>query len=257
MLDVVDGLEDGEQGVVVALQLGPLVGVDGVLDGQRVQPELLGDTGEFGLGRLVQPDPDEAAVARAPGASPRAGSAARRRRGGRRGRRAQSTTALSGVDGVAGGVVRGTVVACAASAGRTDGGTQVADHRHGRLLHGPATSAASAGGTCPEWGRTEAYRLSRPQSGRAPLRRGGELRLQFAENTEQRVEGALPSSTSEAQRCFRMVSTAERRGSGSSGSGDRCVEADDGRTSRYCTVDSDPSQPHLLRPVPVGDDVIP
>ena len=48
--------------VVVALQLGPLVGVDGVLDGQRVQPELRGDTGEFGLGRLVQTDPDEAAV---------------------------------------------------------------------------------------------------------------------------------------------------------------------------------------------------
>ena len=40
VLDVVDGLEDGEEGVVVPLQLGPLVGVDGVLDGERVQPEL-------------------------------------------------------------------------------------------------------------------------------------------------------------------------------------------------------------------------
>jgi hypothetical protein len=33
------------------------VGVHGVLDGERVQPELGCDTREFGLGRLVQADP--------------------------------------------------------------------------------------------------------------------------------------------------------------------------------------------------------
>jgi hypothetical protein len=63
MVDVVDGLEDREQRVVVPLQLGPLVRVDGVLHGQRVQPELLGDPGEFLIGRLVQTDPCEAAIA--------------------------------------------------------------------------------------------------------------------------------------------------------------------------------------------------
>ena len=40
MLDVGDGLEDGEERVVVPLQLGPLVRVHRVLDGQRVQAEL-------------------------------------------------------------------------------------------------------------------------------------------------------------------------------------------------------------------------
>ena len=36
----VDRLEHHEQRVVVDLQLGPLVGRQGVLDGERVQPEL-------------------------------------------------------------------------------------------------------------------------------------------------------------------------------------------------------------------------
>ena len=39
LVDVPERLEDEEQRVVVALELGPLVGVDGVLDGQRVQVE--------------------------------------------------------------------------------------------------------------------------------------------------------------------------------------------------------------------------
>ena len=68
VLDVAAGLEDGEQGAragarrVVPLQLGPLMGLDGVLDGERMQPEELGESGELGLVRLVQPDPDETAA---------------------------------------------------------------------------------------------------------------------------------------------------------------------------------------------------
>lgn len=58
--DVADGLHDDEVDVVVAFQLGALVGVDGVLDGERVQAEDLGEVGQFGGGRLVQADPDEA-----------------------------------------------------------------------------------------------------------------------------------------------------------------------------------------------------
>ena len=46
---------------LVPLELGPLVGVEGVLDGQRVQPELLLDRRQLRLARLVQADPDEVA----------------------------------------------------------------------------------------------------------------------------------------------------------------------------------------------------
>ena len=51
VLDVGDGLEHHEQRVVVALQLGPLVGGDGVLDGQLVQAEGLGDGRDLVVGR--------------------------------------------------------------------------------------------------------------------------------------------------------------------------------------------------------------
>ena len=59
LLHVAGGLEDHEQGVVVDLELGPLVGVDGVLDGQLVEVELAADRVELGLVGLVQADPDE------------------------------------------------------------------------------------------------------------------------------------------------------------------------------------------------------
>jgi hypothetical protein len=59
---VADGLEHHEQRVVVALELGPLVGVHRVLDGQLVQPEDLRDPRDLLLGRLVQPDPHESVV---------------------------------------------------------------------------------------------------------------------------------------------------------------------------------------------------
>ena len=69
---VADRLEHREQHVVaaarrpgVALDLRALVGVHGVLDGEGVQPEGLGDVGDLlGVG-LVEPDPDEALLAAA------------------------------------------------------------------------------------------------------------------------------------------------------------------------------------------------
>ncbi len=148
VLHVVDGLEDREEGVVVALQLGPLVGLDGVLHGQRVQPELTGDAGEFGLGRLVEADPHEAAVA--------AHQAHRLVRGQRGlGLDAAAVPVDGAVDdggrrrGAAGGVVRPTVLA-ERHAGRADDGAQVADHRHGGLLRGRATKDAGVGWSYPE-----------------------------------------------------------------------------------------------------------
>lgn len=51
--------EDHEQRVVVDLQLGALMRGQGVLDGQRVQGELLGDAVELLLRGLVEADPDE------------------------------------------------------------------------------------------------------------------------------------------------------------------------------------------------------
>ena len=54
------GLEHREQRVLVPVQLGPLVlGVHRVLDGQRVQPEPLGQVGQLGLVRVAQAEPDE------------------------------------------------------------------------------------------------------------------------------------------------------------------------------------------------------
>ena len=62
--DVIDGLQHQEQCVVVSLQLGPLVGVHGVLDRQGVQPEHIGHFLHVGLVWLVQPDPDERLLVR-------------------------------------------------------------------------------------------------------------------------------------------------------------------------------------------------
>ena len=59
VFDVVDGLEDQEQRLVVALQLRPLMGVHRVLDGQLVQAEHVGDGLHLVLVGFVQADPDE------------------------------------------------------------------------------------------------------------------------------------------------------------------------------------------------------
>jgi hypothetical protein len=59
VLDVGHGLEHHEQRVLVALQLGPLLRRDGVLDGQLVQAVGLGDGRDLVVGGLVQPDPHE------------------------------------------------------------------------------------------------------------------------------------------------------------------------------------------------------
>ena len=63
VFDVVDRLEHQEQGVVVAVQLRPLVGVHGVLDGQRVQAENLGHRLHLVVVGFVQADPDEGRLA--------------------------------------------------------------------------------------------------------------------------------------------------------------------------------------------------
>ena len=52
-------LQNYEERVAVALDLGPLVRLDGVFDRQLVQSELAGDSGELLLGRLVEADPGQ------------------------------------------------------------------------------------------------------------------------------------------------------------------------------------------------------
>ncbi|GGX43410.1 hypothetical protein GCM10010353_68090 [Streptomyces chryseus] len=56
MVDVDDRLQHQEQHVAVALQLGPLMRMDGVLDRERVQPERPGTLLQLLLARLVQAD---------------------------------------------------------------------------------------------------------------------------------------------------------------------------------------------------------
>lgn len=59
-VQVTGGAQDDEEGVAVTFQLGALMGLQGVLDGQRVEVELGGQGVEFGLGRAVQADPGHA-----------------------------------------------------------------------------------------------------------------------------------------------------------------------------------------------------
>jgi hypothetical protein len=63
VFDVVDGLEDQEQRLVVALELRPLVRVHRILDGQFVQAEHIGDGLHLVLVGLVQTDPHERVLA--------------------------------------------------------------------------------------------------------------------------------------------------------------------------------------------------
>ncbi len=60
--DVIDGLEDEEQGVGVPLHLGPLMGAHRVFHGQRVQAENVGHLLHLGLAGFAQAHPDEAFV---------------------------------------------------------------------------------------------------------------------------------------------------------------------------------------------------
>ena len=61
-IHVARGLQDEKNHVPVDLELRPLVRIDGVLHGQRVQVELAFQRVELLRRRLVQPDPDEVAV---------------------------------------------------------------------------------------------------------------------------------------------------------------------------------------------------
>ena len=58
---VADGLQDDEGDVAVALELRALVGAERVLDGQRVQGELVAQRRELLRRGLVEVDPDEGA----------------------------------------------------------------------------------------------------------------------------------------------------------------------------------------------------
>ena len=62
VVEVGRGAEHDEQRVAVALELRPLVRDDRVLDGELVQPELLGDRHELGGGRPEQADPGHRAL---------------------------------------------------------------------------------------------------------------------------------------------------------------------------------------------------
>jgi hypothetical protein len=53
------GLEDEEERLTVDLELGPLVSLDRVLDGEFMELELASNRLEFGLVRLEEADPDE------------------------------------------------------------------------------------------------------------------------------------------------------------------------------------------------------
>ena len=106
LVDVPERLEHEEQAVVVALELRTLVGVDGVLDGQRVQREGLRDLVELGRVGLVQADPDEVAGSGSgrawrPGRPRRSRPAPGFRRGRPRCRRSRSDTSPSTVPGMA------------------------------------------------------------------------------------------------------------------------------------------------------------
>ena len=60
---VVERLENQEQRFVVALEFGPLVSADRVLDGQRVHAERVADLLHLVLGGRVQSDPGEGLLA--------------------------------------------------------------------------------------------------------------------------------------------------------------------------------------------------
>ena len=59
VVEVAGRLEHQEDRLIVELQLGHLVGLEGVFDRQRMELEGGADLGELGLGRLEQADPDE------------------------------------------------------------------------------------------------------------------------------------------------------------------------------------------------------
>ena len=67
LVDVAGRAQDAEQRVAVALELGALVGVDRVLDGELVEVELARDLGELLVRRAVEPDPGDPAGAPAGG----------------------------------------------------------------------------------------------------------------------------------------------------------------------------------------------
>ena len=62
LIDVAGRVQNAEQRLAVVLELGALVRVYGVLDGELVQPELARDVGELLVRRAVKPDPGDPAA---------------------------------------------------------------------------------------------------------------------------------------------------------------------------------------------------
>ena len=86
LLHVAQRLQDHEHRLVVHVHLGALVALDRVLDGQRVQLEVVVDQRELGVGGVLQTDPDEALLGR-PAGTPAPSAGRCTARGARRGRR--------------------------------------------------------------------------------------------------------------------------------------------------------------------------
>ena len=57
---MLDGVQHREQRIAVFLDLGPLMAVTRIVDGELVQPEFLGHLVQFGRLRFEQRDPHEA-----------------------------------------------------------------------------------------------------------------------------------------------------------------------------------------------------
>lgn len=78
-VDVPDRFQHREDDVVVHVELGPLVRLDGVLDREGRQVELGGDLSDLVGGGLLQPNPHEpvSASSRSPGTGPVVGHCAR------------------------------------------------------------------------------------------------------------------------------------------------------------------------------------
>lgn len=60
LVDVPEGAQDDDDRLAEPLDLGPLVGLEGVLDGELVQVEQALDAAHLGVRRIVQADPAEA-----------------------------------------------------------------------------------------------------------------------------------------------------------------------------------------------------
>ena len=191
-------LEHHEEVVVVHLELGPLVGGDGVLHRQLVQPELLAHRLELLVGGLVQPDPHEAVrLASRPRGPARAG--ARRPGACRRCRRRSPRSPAHLPPRVAGSrpwTPPPTSPTCRPTRPGCSRGTATIRTRPcptlpaaGTARRSSTTSPAPTRGSAPRWSTGPSERVRFKQSPQAP--EGDELPGWFEANVAGLVRGAL------------------------------------------------------------------